>query len=335
MNVSVGIVLFPNVTQLDVTGPYEVFARMPATRVHVVAASLEPIRGERGLTLLPDLTFDAVPPLDVICVPGGIGVNAAMEDEGLLSFLRHQATGARYVTSVCTGALVLGAAGLLQGYRATTHWLSLELLSLFGAHPVDSRVVVDRNRITGGGVTAGIDLGLVMASELCGVALAREIQLMIEHAPVSLHTTRLTGSEDAAVARRVVRTRQRVQADRRAIAERAAARLECGPAPAAEGVDITSLEPGTTLIVHTRNSQYRVVILFDSSLVLVQGGARFPEATLVRLAGATAGGSRLKTGWILVGFHMEMWLDSRPLRSSRVCSISIEGVPPLPAQATH
>jgi cyclohexyl-isocyanide hydratase len=360
---SVGIVLFPNVTQLDVTGPCEVFARLPATTVHLVAAALEPIRSEYGLTILPDLTFDTVPPLDVICVPGGIGVNAAMEDEALLSFLRRQAGGARYVTSVCTGALVLGAAGLLQGYRATTHWLSLELLPLFGAHPVDRRVVVDRNRVTGGGLTAGIDLGLVMASELCGPAVAREIQVMIESDPVA---PRAAGSLSAAppdVVQRVVRTRQEVQADRRTIAERAAARLEhvtdgssekslkgvvspqaSGHATlesfalrstSAEGVDVTSLEPGTTLNVHTRNSQYRFVVLFDPSVVLVKGGATFPEATVVRLEGATAGGRILKMGWILVGFHMEMWLGARLVTSSRVCSISFEGVPPLRARAAQ
>ena len=175
----VGMVLFPNVTQLDVTGPYEVFARMPATKVHLVAATLAPIRSEHGLRIVPDVTFDTVPPLDVICVPGGMGVNVAMEDEALLEFLQLQARDARYVTSVCTGALILGAAGLLRGYRATTHWLSLDLLPLFGAHPVDQRIVIDRNRITSGGVTAGIDFGLVIASELCDDPVAQEIQLMI------------------------------------------------------------------------------------------------------------------------------------------------------------
>ena len=194
---SVGIVLFPNVTQLDVTGPYEIFARMPATKVYLVAPTLEAIRSEHGLTVMPDSTFDTVPTLDIICVPGGIGVNVAMEDEALLKFLQLQALNALYVTSVCTGALVLGAAGLLQGYRATTHWLSMDLLPLFDAHPVDQRIVVDRNRITGGGVTAGIDFGLVIASEVFDAAVAQEIQLMIS-------TTRL---RPTVADRRVLRLR--------------------------------------------------------------------------------------------------------------------------------
>ena len=124
--VTVGFVLFPDLTQLDLTGPYEVFARLPGATVHLVAASPDPVRSEKGLTIVPDATFDEVAPLDIICVPGGIGVNRMMEDEPLLRFLQAQARQARYVTSVCTGALLLGAAGLLRGYRATTHWLSLE-----------------------------------------------------------------------------------------------------------------------------------------------------------------------------------------------------------------
>jgi len=220
--VAVGIVLFPDLTQLDLTGPYEVFARMPDTRVHLVAATEAPVRSERGLTIVPDVTFDTVPQLDVICVPGGIGVNAMMEDGALLHFLQRQARDARYVTSVCTGALLLGAAGLLRGYRATTHWLSLDLLPLFGAHTVDERVVKDRNRITGGGVTAGIDFGLVVVSELFGSAVAQEIQLMIEYNPAPPFPG---GSPNAALpelVERVIRTRQQVQSARRRIAERVA-----------------------------------------------------------------------------------------------------------------
>jgi cyclohexyl-isocyanide hydratase len=220
------MVLFPDLTQLDLTGPYEVFARMPGTRVHLVAATEAPVHSERGLTITPDTTFDQVPRLDVICVPGGIGVNAMMEDRTLLHFLQVHARDARYVTSVCTGALLLGAAGLLRGYRATTHWLSLDLLPLFGAHVVHERVVIDRNRITGGGVTAGIDFGLVVASELFGPAVAQEIQLMIEYNPAPpFHG----GSPDAApreLVQNVIRARQRVQSERRAIAERAASRLD-------------------------------------------------------------------------------------------------------------
>lgn len=179
----VGLVLFEGMTQLDLTGPYEVLARMPNTRVLVIASSLQPVRTEWGLSITPDVSFDEAPPLDLLCVPGGWAVTVLLEDERLLDFLRAQGESARYVTSVCSGALLLGAAGLLRGYRATTHWLSLEFLPVFGAEPVDDRVVRDRNRITGAGVTAGIDFALVVAAELFGTAVAQRIQLAIEYRP--------------------------------------------------------------------------------------------------------------------------------------------------------
>jgi cyclohexyl-isocyanide hydratase len=179
----IGMLLFPGMTQLDFTGPYEVFTRLPDSTVNVVSASLDPVRTERGLMLTPTVTYAACPQLDIIVVPGGPGQLELMEDEAVLEFLRRQATLAKYVTSVCTGAFVLGAAGLLTGYRATTHWLSLPLLRLLGAIPVDERVVIDRNRITGGGVTAGIDFGLTIAAALHGEDLARQIQLQIEYDP--------------------------------------------------------------------------------------------------------------------------------------------------------
>jgi cyclohexyl-isocyanide hydratase len=180
---SVGMLLFENATQLDLTGAYEVFARMPGTRVSLLASTLEPVRTEWGLTIIPDLALSAAPSFDVICVPGGWGVNALLADDSLLNFLQAQGESARYVTSVCSGALLLGAAGLLRGYRATTHWMSLDLLTLFGAVPVAERVVRDRNRITGGGVTAGIDFALVLAAELFGESEAQRIQLAIEYDP--------------------------------------------------------------------------------------------------------------------------------------------------------
>ena len=222
---TVGMVMFPNFTQLDLTGPYEVFARMPDTTVHLVAATPAPVCSERGLSITPDVSFDRVPPLDIVCVPGGIGINLMMEDAAVLRFLETQAQHARYVTAVCTGALLLGAAGLLRGYRATTHWLSLDLLPLFGAHPVEERVVVDRNRITGGGVTAGIDFGLVVAAELFGAAVAQEIQLTIEYNPAPPFQSGSPRTAPADLRDRVIGSRATVQAERRAIAERAAARL--------------------------------------------------------------------------------------------------------------
>lgn len=179
----IGMLLFPAMTQLDFTGPYEVFARLPDTAIHVVAKTHEPVRSERGLVFLPTITCEGCPPLDVLVVPGGPGQQQLMDDEVVLGFLREQANYAKYVTSVCTGALVLGAAGLLQGYRATTHWLSLPLLRLFGAIPVEDRVVVDRTRVTGGGVTAGIDFALRLAVILRGEAVAQQIQLQMEYSP--------------------------------------------------------------------------------------------------------------------------------------------------------
>ena len=219
---NVGLVLFPDLTQLDLTGPYEVFVRMPTTKVHLVAASREPVRSEKGLTILPDATFDDVAPLDIICVPGGVGVNRMMEDEALLRFLRVHAQHARYVTSVCTGALLLGAAGLLRGYRATTHWLSLDLLPLFGAQPVEERVVIDRNRITGGGVTAGIDFGLFVAAQVFGPTVAQEIQLMIEYSPDPPFDSGSRKTAPQSLIENVSNARQRIQTERRAIAERVA-----------------------------------------------------------------------------------------------------------------
>jgi cyclohexyl-isocyanide hydratase len=223
---TIGLVLFPQLTQLDLTGPYEVFSRIPDTRVHLVAATSAPVASEKGLAIVPDVTFDRAPGFDVVCVPGGIGVNAMMEDDTLLGFLQHQAAHARYVTSVCTGALLLGAAGLLTGYRATTHWLSLDLLRLFGAEPVDARVVIDRNRITGGGVTAGIDFGLAVAAELAGGQAAQEIQLMIEYNPAPPFDSGSPATAPSDLVTAVTESRRHVQAARRQIAERAAARLQ-------------------------------------------------------------------------------------------------------------
>ena len=156
---------------------------MPGAKVYLVAESTAPIRTEFGLMITPDATFDARLAFDVICVPGGWGVNGQLENAALRQFLRARAPSARYVTSVCTGALLLGAAGLLDGYRATTHWMSVDFLRRFGATHVDQRVVIDRNRITGGGVTAGIDLALVIAAELYGDAMSQAIQLAIEYQP--------------------------------------------------------------------------------------------------------------------------------------------------------
>lgn len=183
MTLHIGLLVFPKVQQLDLTGPYDVFATMPGVKVHLIWKNLDPLQSSSHLTLTPTCTFDDCPDLDVICVPGGVGVDALMEDAETLAFIRHQAANAQYVTSVCTGALVLGAAGLLEGKRATTHWASHGLLEKFGAIPVKERVVRDGNLMTGGGVTAGIDFALTLISELFDAATSQTIQLQLEYAP--------------------------------------------------------------------------------------------------------------------------------------------------------
>ncbi len=222
---SVGMVLFPDLTQLDLTGPYEVFARTPGAEVLLLASSLEPVRSEWGLAIVPDSTFAEAPLLDVLFVPGGPGVGPAMEDEEVLGFLAEREPEARYVTSVCTGSLVLGAAGLLRGYRAATHWLSMDLLGLLGAEPVFERVVKDRNRITGGGITAGIDFGLVMAAELRGEEAAKEIQLMMEYDPAPPFGSGSPESADHDLVERVRAARGPVQEKRAEVVRRARTRL--------------------------------------------------------------------------------------------------------------
>lgn len=179
----VGMLLYPGLTQLDLTGPYEVLARVPGWRVELVWKTLEPVRSENGLTITPTVTFDDCPDLDILFVPGGPGQIALMDDEAVLGFLDEKGSVAEYVTSVCTGSLLLGAAGLLEGKRATSHWGYREILEIFGAKPVDARVVVDGNRITGGGVTSGIDFALKLVAQACGAETAQLIQLVIEYDP--------------------------------------------------------------------------------------------------------------------------------------------------------
>jgi cyclohexyl-isocyanide hydratase len=179
----IGFVLFPRVTQLDFTGPLQVVSRIPNAKVHLIWKRIEQVPSDTALTITPTAMFDDCPQLDVICVPGGIGTDDMVNDADMLAFLRRQAKSAKFITSVCTGSLVLGAAGLLDGYRATTHWGAIEHLADFGATAVETRVCVDRNRITGGGVTAGIDFGLTIASMLADRRVAEMIQLTLEYNP--------------------------------------------------------------------------------------------------------------------------------------------------------
>lgn len=221
----IGLLLFPDITLLDLTGPYEVFTKIPGAEVRLVWKTLDPVRAGGGMRLLPDTSFADCPQLDLVCVPGGAGMNPLLEDAQTLAFLRRQAAGARYVTSVCTGALVLGAAGLLKGRRATTHWMSFEMLERFGAIPTKGRVVEDGNVITGGGVTAGIDFALLIAARVAGEGVARAIQLGIEYDPAPPFDA---GHPDRADAALVARTRAQAatrQAERAAAVSRAAAAL--------------------------------------------------------------------------------------------------------------
>ncbi len=179
----IGFLIFPHLTQLDLTGPFEVLARIKTADVHLIWKNLDPITSDIGLRILPTTTIGDCPDLDVICIPGGPGVNELLNDDEVIEFVRRQGEQARYVTSVCTGALVLGAAGLLQGYRAATHWAALRFLEQLGATPVATRVCIDRNRITGGGVTAGIDFGLLLSEQLASRKDAEKIQLYLEYNP--------------------------------------------------------------------------------------------------------------------------------------------------------
>jgi cyclohexyl-isocyanide hydratase len=179
----IGFLIFPNLTQLDFTGPLQVLSRMPGARTHIVAKSLQPVPTDCGLSLLPNRTLDDCPQFDLLCIPGGFGVVDLINDQATLDFVRRQAAGAKYITSVCVGAFVLGAAGLLRGKRATTHWAYTQLLPLVGATHEKARVVRDGDVITAGGVTSGIDFGLVLVSEIAGRQAGETVQLGIEYDP--------------------------------------------------------------------------------------------------------------------------------------------------------
>lgn len=179
----IGLLFFPGMTQLDVTGPFEVLARLPGARIHLLWKRIEPIKSDVGLPLMPTTIFANCPKLDVLCVGGGPGQMALMDDAEVMTFVAEAGAVARYVTSVCAGCFILGGAGLLDGYRSACHWLSRDQLAILGAIPVDDRIVVDRNRISGGGVTAGIDFAFRVAAELCGDDVAKRLQLMLEYDP--------------------------------------------------------------------------------------------------------------------------------------------------------
>jgi cyclohexyl-isocyanide hydratase len=218
----IGLLVFPKVTQLDLTGPVQVFSGVPGAQLHLIWKRIEPVQSDSVLVLTPTITFADCPQLDVICVPGGAGSDDLLNDEEVLAFLRRQAEGAKFVTSVCTGSLVLGAAGLLRGYRAATHWTAMDYLAAFGAVPTKTRVCVDRNRITGGGVTAGIDFALTLVSMLVDRTTAEAIQLRLEYNPAPPFNS---GSPDTAPAEVLALVKDRIapfQARRREAVARAA-----------------------------------------------------------------------------------------------------------------
>ncbi|KVC72915.1 dimethylglycine dehydrogenase [Burkholderia ubonensis] len=226
MTLHIGFLVFPGVQQLDLTGPHDVLASLPDTAAHLVWKTREPVASSSGLALTPGHTFADCPPLDVICIPGGTGITDLLSDRETIDFVRERSAAARYVTSVCTGALLLGAAGLLRGRRATTHWAFHALLEPLGAVPVRERVVRDGNLITGGGVTAGIDFALTIAAELAGDDEAQAIQLELEYAPAPPFDA---GSPDTAPAGVVTRVRERSAANlarRRQAIEQAAAAMD-------------------------------------------------------------------------------------------------------------
>jgi cyclohexyl-isocyanide hydratase len=220
-----GLLLFPRLTQLDMTGPFEVLSRIPGGQVHLVWKTRDAVTSDTGLAMLPSMTFAECPQLDVVCVPGGPGVAALMEDEEVLGFLRAQAPGARFVTSVCTGALVLAAAGLLKGKRATTHWASHDFLGLLGAVPEQGRVVRDGKFVTGGGVTAGIDFALSLAAELASPEVAQAIQLQIEYAPAPPFDAGSPATAPPGVLATAKARGAGMRAERAALVARVAARL--------------------------------------------------------------------------------------------------------------
>jgi cyclohexyl-isocyanide hydratase len=206
--VDVVVLLFPNVTQLDFTGPAQVFSKFPNARVHLAWHTLEPVPTDGGWCIVPTTTLEDCPAAGVLFVPGGAGTFELFEDGEALDFLRRQAANARWITSVCTGSFALAAAGLLTGYRATSHWASLQMLAEFGVVPVSSRVVRDRNRITGAGVTSGIDFAFVLAAELYGNEMAKSIQLAIEYDPEPPFDHGSPGKADPGVVQEIVTATQ-------------------------------------------------------------------------------------------------------------------------------
>jgi cyclohexyl-isocyanide hydratase len=225
VHLQIGSLLFDSLDQIDLTGPFEVLSRIPNSTYRIYGKKAEGVRDVHGLRLVPDATLAEAPPLDVLHVPGGFGQEALMEDEEVLGWIRQQAAGACSMFSVCTGALLLGAAGLLKGRRATTHWASFHLLEYFGAIAVNRRVVIDGSWIFAAGITAGIDGALQLAAELRGEDTARSIQLHIAYAPEPPFNSGTPETAPAEILQQARRSVRDITARREETARRIAARL--------------------------------------------------------------------------------------------------------------
>ncbi len=235
IHLRIGSLLFDGVDQIDLTGPFEVLSRIPNSTYRIYDKTAEPVRDLKGLRLAPDATLAEAPPLDVLHVPGGFGQEALMEDAEVLGWIRHQSAGACSIFSVCTGALLCGAAGLLKGRRARTHWASFHLLPYFGAIPVNERVVVDGALVFAAGVTAGIDGALRLAAELRGDEAAQAIQLHMVYAPEPPFNSGTPETAPAAIVEQALLAMRSITARRETTARRAAARLGIAIPAAAAG----------------------------------------------------------------------------------------------------
>jgi cyclohexyl-isocyanide hydratase len=221
----IGSLLFGGIDQIDLTGPFEVLSRIPNATYRIYGKTAAPVRDIKGLRLSPDATLADAPPLDVLHVPGGFGQEALMEDAEVLDWIRQQAAGACSIFSVCTGALLCGAAGLLKGRRATTHWSAFHLLPFFGAIPVNERVVVDGAWVFAAGVTAGIDGALRLAAELRGDEAAQAIQLHMVYAPEPPFNSGTPETAPAAILEHARQSVRAITAQREQTARRVAAKL--------------------------------------------------------------------------------------------------------------
>lgn len=219
---------FPGMTQLDMTGPAQFLSRLPGATVHFVSGSLDPVPTDAGFAIVPTETYLQIPAPEIVCVPGGIGVASVMDDAAAMAWLRQAGETATWVTSVCTGSLILGAAGLLRGYKATTHWAWHHHLARFGAEPVKARTVIDRNRVTGGGVTAGIDFALTLMAEVAGEDVAKAVQLGLEYDPAPPFDCGSPGKAGPALVARYAEAAARRMPGREEELVRAAERLGFG-----------------------------------------------------------------------------------------------------------